>query len=234
MNTIRYCSSFQLDFARENFIFSHQNPVLLFTQDSIPSLTLNHHKTTILTAANCLYGLPRTDISVLVGTNTLSQGGQTIIASSLAYHQSYDPTTLVNDIGIVKLSKPIQFNKNIQPISLGHTNPRNGEAVIVSGWGLTSVRGQAPNLLRKLSAEVLDLQRCSERLEAANPISTSNICTVVPQGQGVCFGDNGAALIGLSGELNGIVSWGMPCALGFPNVYTNVAFYADWIKSFLD
>lgn len=35
-------------------------------------------------------------------------------------------------------------------------------------------------------------------------------------------------------ELVGVVSFGAPCALGFPDVYTNVYLYKSWINEIID
>lgn len=42
-------------------------------------------------------------------------------------------------------------------------------------------------------------------------------------------GDSGSPLV-IGNELVGIVSWGIPCAVGFPDVHTRLAPYVDWIK----
>lgn len=31
-------------------------------------------------------------------------------------------------------------------------------------------------------------------------------------------------------ELVGVVSWGIPCAVGFPDVHTRITPYVDWIQ----
>ncbi|KAL7448475.1 hypothetical protein ACHAWC_000651 [Mediolabrus comicus] len=56
---------------------------------------------------------------------------------------------------------------------------------------------------------------------------------------GACNGDSGGPLfqVDKDGEIGdyptqvGIVSWGIPCAIpGYPDVYTRVSYYAEWIK----
>nr|CAD7578391.1 unnamed protein product [Timema californicum] len=43
-------------------------------------------------------------------------------------------------------------------------------------------------------------------------------------------GDSGGPLA-FGGRVVGIVSWGSPCALGFPDVYVRVSEYVDWITT---
>jgi trypsin len=56
------------------------------------------------------------------------------------------------------------------------------------------------------------------------------ICAAVPGGgKDACNGDSGGPLV-VGGQLVGIVSWGLSCALAdYPGVYSNVA----TLKSFI-
>lgn len=46
------------------------------------------------------------------------------------------------DIAFLKLSKPFKFGKNIQAIPLADADPKNGEMVMLAGWGKTNVSFQ--------------------------------------------------------------------------------------------
>lgn len=43
-------------------------------------------------------------------------------------------------------------------------------------------------------------------------------------------GDSGGPLVA-NGRQVGIVSWSQPCAVGVPDVYTNVAYHRSFIQS---
>lgn len=47
------------------------------------------------------------------------------------------------------------------------------------------------------------------------------------------MGDSGGPLVN-NGVIVGIVSWGVPCSMGFPDVYTRIESYHSWIDSVID
>lgn len=48
------------------------------------------------------------------------------------------------------------------------------------------------------------------------------------------MGDSGGPLVQADGSLIGIVSWGVPCGLGLPDIFTQVSSYKDWIDTIVD
>ena len=36
-------------------------------------------------------------------------------------HEGYDPSTIENDISLIKLSEPLEFNEFVQPVKLAET-----------------------------------------------------------------------------------------------------------------
>lgn len=72
-------------------------------------------------------------------------------------------------------------------------------------------------------------QCASLNVDPSAPITPNQICTLSPVDEGVCKGDSGGALVDQMGKQVGIVSWGIPCAQGIPDVFTSVASYLQWI-----
>lgn len=78
-------------------------------------------------------------------------------------------------------------------------------------------------------------EECEERFKgtAYPKISkATNLCTQGVVGRGSCQGDSGGALIEIENQcLAGLVSWGIPCATGMPDIYTRVLSYSFWIQN---
>uniref|UniRef100_UPI0038B3B935 trypsin-like serine protease n=1 Tax=Staphylococcus aureus TaxID=1280 RepID=UPI0038B3B935 len=75
-----------------------------------------------------------------LGSNSLNSNDPNALRLSTDtyfVHPEYDPLTLINDIGLIKLSTPITFNVNVAPIALAETLLEDGIDVRVSGGGAT-------------------------------------------------------------------------------------------------
>lgn len=64
-------------------------------------------------------------------------------------------------------------------------------------------------------------------------ITDGSMCTFTQAGEGICNGDSGGPLV-YGVELVGVISWGVPCAQGKPDVYTRISSVYSWISSVLD
>ena len=98
-------------------------------------------KTTIISAAHCFMNKKKdyTKWYVLAGKiSRQSYDGSIRIARTIV-HPEWNYDRIVNDVAIVKLSKPLIFDKNIKPMCLPSKDfkPRIGDMCIVSGWGDT-------------------------------------------------------------------------------------------------
>ncbi|CAK1548148.1 unnamed protein product [Leptosia nina] len=80
--------------------------------------------------------------------------------------------------------------------------------------------------------QIIELTTASKKCRGARGLDEKeNICTISKKGQGACVGDSGGPLVAKeTKKLIGVVSWGVPCAYGSPDVYTNVYAYRDWIE----
>lgn len=94
----------------------------------------------ILTAAHCLHGMQNKNIEVVVGTNSLSKGGQHYDVERIIPHEAYMETVIQYDIGLVKLAKEIIFSEVVQLIGLSEEYTAANRLTRVYGFGLTNVR----------------------------------------------------------------------------------------------
>uniref|UniRef100_A0A493TZ37 Peptidase S1 domain-containing protein n=1 Tax=Anas platyrhynchos platyrhynchos TaxID=8840 RepID=A0A493TZ37_ANAPP len=156
-------------------------------------------------------------------------------------HPSFNKTTMDSDIALLQLAKPLEFNHYVRPVCL----PAKDEVIqpstvcIVTGWG-THEEGMYKKL-RQLEVPILVLDRCQTYyINLPSKVTQRMICAGFPleEGKDSCTqGDSGGPLVCPSEDdsrfytLHGITSWGSGCGRkSYPGVYTNIAFFVDWIK----
>ncbi|MFD9961991.1 serine protease [Amycolatopsis sp. NPDC058986] len=188
-------------------------------------------KYTALTAAHCVADFhgDASKLYVVAGSNLLDRGGVKSRVKKIVTHKQYDAQRIVNDIAILKLSSGLTFGSAVAAVPLATSDPSAGSQVTLSGWGLTSFPGTIPNALQTLTMHVLGHSACVQQNPTDLPISAGNLCTISPKGKGACKGDSGGPLVA-GGKQVGVVSWGVPCAKGYPDVFTSVSAYAKWIQ----
>lgn len=168
--------------------------------------------------------------TVVAGSVSLTSGGEQYNVAAALYHADFNNRNLQNDIALIKTSQTIQMNQYIQAVPVNRQNIGSGQSLTLSGWGLTSVGGNIPDRLQYAPLTSITVQDCQNRISQINPIFPTHLCTFTRFGQGACNGDSGGPLV-IGGAQAGIVSWGRPCAAGYPDVFTRVSSYADWIQA---
>ncbi|KAM3966657.1 chymotrypsin-2 [Aphomia sociella] len=182
----------------------------------------------VLTAAHCTAGQSARSIRVVVGTNSLKSGGDYYSVESIIVHDDYNSYLITNDVSLIKVSKDIKFSDKVQPIPLPDHDTEGGANLLLTGWGRLSYPGLLPNRLQMINLTALSTERCQSLMNKINPVFDTQICSLTKSGEGACHGDSGGPLVE-DGSVVGIVSWGMPCARGYPDVYTRVFSFKDWI-----
>ncbi|EDW90939.1 trypsin beta [Drosophila yakuba] len=184
----------------------------------------------IVTAAHCLQSVSASSLKIRAGSSYWSSGGVVISVSSFKNHEGYNANTMVNDIAIIKLSSALSFSSTIKSISLASSNPANGAAASVSGWGTESSGSSSiPSQLRYVSVKIVSQSQCaSSAYGYGSQIKSSMICAYA-SGKDSCQGDSGGPLVS-GGVLVGVVSWGYGCAAAnYPGVYADVAALRSWV-----
>ncbi len=213
------------------------------------------HEYWVITAAHCVEEgnqvIDAENITVGVGSSNeyaglFGSGGDEYEVEEVISHASYGGNG--NDIALLKMKEPIEFNDNVQPISLmcsdqvsaGAQDP--GVMTVVTGWGNTSQGGNGSDVLQYIEVPVVAYNDPGLNFPGWVSINTTTEILVgeVDGGVDSCQGDSGGPVAVRNVEdtdwlLLGITSWGSGCAqVGRPGVYTKVSNYINWIRSNTD
>ncbi|XP_014100177.2 brachyurin [Bactrocera oleae] len=197
----------------------------------------------VLTAAHCTDSLT-TGVDVYLGawdrTDATEKNQQIIFVSkkNVIVHENWDRSAIINDISLIKLPVPIEFNDYIQPIALPKKSASYdtyvNQPVIASGWGkITDSATAVTNILRWIEVPVLSNTVCNRWFVGS--VKSTNICIRTTGGKSTCNGDSGGPLAYNDGEstvLVGATSFGIAlgCEIGWPSVFTRITSYLDWIE----
>jgi hypothetical protein len=187
----------------------------------------------IITAAHCLYDseghVNPSKFTVKVGTSQpfADSLGTAYKVSNAYVHPSYDPSTGLNDIAILKLTTPIGFD-GVDVITLASAPDGIGIGTTtnVAGWGCIDAFTLAiPEFLHEINIPIAELY-------------TSYIVAGYSNGsQAVCYGDGGAPLvadIGGTKKLVGITSSNTGNNCDSYGIFTRVSHYTTWISEIIE
>lgn len=185
----------------------------------------------VLTAAHCFRAT-----TVEYGVDRVNPNSKSAIKIlRFLKHEGYDPDRIKNDIALVELRHPIRLNgKTTKVVKLpkSYQEVSDNENVTAVGFGLIN-GNQFTGKLSKVTVQTISNWLCESAYQFMHPVYDMQICTeVTAERKGVCYGDSGSSLTQNDGTQVGIVSWSAPgCAIyPFPDVYTRVAHFIEWIE----
>jgi len=202
---------------------------------------------TIVTAAHCVYGSERRPFSFTVRTGEHNlrrrEGGEVDHqVVQVIRHNYYNPRSLDFDIAILKLARPIQYNRYVQPVCLASRSIASGGECFITGWGKTRHPGSMTTILQQGKMPIVDRRTCASAHRSARlpPVTDRMICS----GHGGrtrvsgCHGDSGGPFVCNVGgryELHGAVSHGSgDCSASRSyTVYANIAYFKGWIQGYM-
>lgn len=188
----------------------------------------------ILTAAHCLDdGTKAEDLAVLYGTLSLINGGTRVPVKSIQYHDSWNPDTHRNDIGLVRIDSPDNLPAaKLASLAIEAPLIQVGTQVLVSGWGTTTPNGNISLDLLRVAIPIISKSECNTAYN--NIIGDDQICAGETD-KDSCQGDSGGPLTGVENGnkiILGIVSFGRSCGeKRFPGIYTRITVFHEWIKN---
>ncbi|XP_053949115.1 serine protease SP24D-like [Anastrepha ludens] len=188
----------------------------------------------VLTAAHCVgttnstgdyYTYDPSVFTVRAGSNDRFQGGVVVNVQEIITHEDYG--NFLNDVALLRLSQPLIFSTNIQPIELADKELPSGTSVIISGWGRLKAGGDLPQKLQWNTLTVISQAECRA---AINWDSDTLICLAHAANNGACNGDSGGPatydgkVVGIAGFVHG------GCGNIYPDGYAKVYYHVEWIK----
>ncbi|XP_012282964.1 trypsin-1-like [Orussus abietinus] len=189
----------------------------------------------IVTAAHCM-ARASNNMVIRAGSSYSKRGGSTHGIRETIIHEGFHVNGYgvnVDDICLVRLNTPLSLDSTRRPIAMFGRWERiwPGAFGVVSGWGNLEERGSSSEVLRMVQVPVLSKRFCNRAYSFLQGITVGQICAGFSEGgKDACQGDSGGPLV-VGGRLAGVVSWGKGCGRRrLPGVYSEIAYYRDWIK----
>ncbi|XP_044266717.1 brachyurin-like [Tribolium madens] len=190
----------------------------------------------VLTAGQCVDGA--TSFRIQLGSNILEgtdPNRVTLATASFSLHPSYNPENLENDIGLIKLRLPIEFNQYISAITLPSSFTPDYISVTAVGWGqVDDFSTGLSNNLDSVTLTTISHDEC--QLTYGPQITNDMLCAAGNYNEGICNGDMGGALIQTVGGTAvhvGIASFRSHngCETTDPSGFTRTIAYREWIRN---
>uniref|UniRef100_A0A182SK09 Peptidase S1 domain-containing protein n=1 Tax=Anopheles maculatus TaxID=74869 RepID=A0A182SK09_9DIPT len=156
---------------------------------------------TVVTAANCVYGLNPRTIQIKggewrLGVDAEPKTFQIVRVKDIVYHPAYNPTTLNYDVAMLVLEDRLKFDTHIGAICLDENDvvpSASYENCVTTGWGKEVLKIHIQNaLMQQMSISLLSEAESQSQLQRNGFAPESHICGR-PSGD-ACEVDVGSAL----------------------------------------
>lgn len=132
-------------------------------------------------SANKFAGDKRSDLSVLVGANSIDDpNGRLHKIKDVVKHPDYIHEGYEKDFSIVFLKKPAQLGERVNTIGLSLGEHKPGTKGTVTGWGQTEF-GKPSRKLQQAKVIINDLEKCRRHFpKMGHPRITESMICVKP------------------------------------------------------
>lgn len=184
------------------------------------------------------------NMTVFFGMHDMNNGDQAVTrrVSKIITHPEFNrPFDYSNDIALLQLDSPVEFNEKISPLCIPDEDVcfKEGVPCVATGWGLMDFYDitSVSSTLQEVAVRVISNEKCKTYPDYSDKLQDSMICAGYKDGgRDACAGDSGGSLVCKPNEngpwvFYGITSWGIGCAKPeAPGVYARVPQFASWIR----
>ena len=157
--------------------------------------------THVLTAAHCTDDFKASRIRVLLGEHSIADSVYNRVdVAEIINHPDWDRPTIDNDYAILRLAKPVKFNKRVAPACLPADTAATYAGVLATatGWGKLETESNKSPTLQEVDLTVTTKSDCISAWSGFGArgwnITANMICTAAT-GKSICTGDSGGPLI---------------------------------------
>lgn len=183
----------------------------------------------VVTAAHCVKEAQPRYIKIVAGTADLDAGGKSYDTFAVNVFRQFEFIKRSNDVALLTINGEFDLLK-VTVLRPSKAILKENDPVTLIGFGAKKPHGESSRVLRYLNLSVFNQQTCRYAMRYTRNVTETMFCTFKRIGKGTCHGDSGSPIT-RNNELVGLVSWGIPCAVGFPDVHTRIAPYIDWIET---
>uniref|UniRef100_A0A8C9Q752 Peptidase S1 domain-containing protein n=1 Tax=Spermophilus dauricus TaxID=99837 RepID=A0A8C9Q752_SPEDA len=188
------------------------------------------------------------DYWILLGYNRMmdpSNYSMQMAVSQLIVHPDFDKHHFLgSDITLMQLHVPVNFNSHVLPACLPESSTKpdpKSSCWIIMGWGNHEESLPPAITLQEAEVSLLDNEDCNAYYRYSDPNATGSkpvgvfddmVCAGDPM-NGTSIYSGGPLVCPLDGVwyLFGLTSWSAECHFPVgPSVFTNLSYFADWIK----
>ncbi|KAJ3638467.1 hypothetical protein MTP99_001830 [Tenebrio molitor] len=190
----------------------------------------------ILTTASNIYGFD--SVTVVAGVVDLNGSGVLTQSSEvIPYYDFNPPKNVVHNIGLIRLSTPLTFNRYVAAITLADNLLEDGADVTISGWGATSSHSDDDSTQHLYYADLVTIRNSECSAIYGNILESTVVCAGpgTDSVKNACYDDSGDPLV-LDVNTNpvhvGLLSslGSLNCESGIPSGFIRTAFFRNWIR----
>ncbi|XP_008192458.3 trypsin-7 [Tribolium castaneum] len=179
----------------------------------------------ILTAAECVDGVPEADVTVRIGSKYVDRDGEIIQVTKITKHPMYTAASPDNNIAVLELLNRIEFKDYVAVVGFSSTEWPMGTEGLATGW--KPIDGETPvPVLKRTTMKIVPHKACEpKKYNQKNMICVGSLQPMLE----TCLWRSGSPLV-VHNIVVGIFNFKLGCEPGNSRVYTSVPAFRKFIR----